>query len=108
MLAGKYLEGKAMPAIVEKMHSLLVGRKIIDVGYVIDPAEDAQYRKPWPYITLDDDQVLIIQADDESNAPGAVNVNPSKDLMCECDVSKHGNKRITWLNGRKRLVPLGC
>ncbi len=62
-----------MPGILAKAQSLLLGAKIVSVGYThLDDEDDTI----WPAILLDNGTMLIASCDDEGNHPGSVFIEP--------------------------------
>jgi hypothetical protein len=66
---GRKLKGAAMPERLAAFQKAAIGRTIKTVGYL--QFEDGE-AEVWPCIGLDDGTFLIVQSDDEANAPGVV------------------------------------
>lgn len=61
----KKLRGSAMPRIVKAFEKGVVGRKIVQIGYV------ALGDEPYPVLILDDGTTVMALQDDEGNGPGS-------------------------------------
>lgn len=79
---GSQLHGSAMPRILAKAQSLMIGRTIVAVGYV--EQEDGNV---WPCIELDNGTTLTVSRDDEGNGPGSLFIQTEDDGETLCRTS---------------------
>lgn len=78
---GTKLVGQAMPKILAGFRKKVVGRTIVDAGYIKMP--DAGV---YPVLVLDNGETVYAMADDEGNGPGVMALGLSNDMLCETDV----------------------
>lgn len=82
---GKELPGSAMPRVILNARGLLIGRRIVDLGYInyVDPFSGERYQ---PCLVLDDGTKILAQMDDENNGPGVLaleNKDGYGELLCQ-------------------------
>lgn len=70
-----------MPKIVSHAQLLLVGRKIVAVGYHENGGE------VWPCLILDDNTRITASMDDEGNGPGSLFIEGVEDGETLCATS---------------------
>ena len=80
IIKGSQLNGSAMPGILTKFRAAVIGRTIVDAGYLImgtpeGEEEDYEDETAWPCLVLDNGETVIIQRDDEGNGPGTPVLN---------------------------------
>lgn len=61
---GTKLVGAAMPKILAEFQVAVIGKKIVNAGYITTGGEC------WPVLLLEDGENITIQSDDEGNGPG--------------------------------------
>ena len=71
---GAKLTGAAMPRILSEFQKLVVGKTIVQAGYVhFDDQEGGGVPSgAWPFLLLNDKTLILAQADDEMNGPGVL------------------------------------
>lgn len=67
-LAAEYLDGRAMPKLLEDFARLSKGKRIVEAGYSIDSGE------AWPFLLLEDGTLISAGKDDEANGPGVLHL----------------------------------
>lgn len=80
---GDTLNGKTAE-IIQLFQKRLVGKTIVDAGYMID--ED---QEPWPCLVMDNGHLLIGMMDDEGNGPGVMCFQDAR----LCQTSKRQTKK---------------
>jgi len=61
-----HLRGTAVPKILGDFKQAVVGRKVINAGYL------TVYGEAYPFVELDDGTFITAAADDEGNGPGVL------------------------------------
>jgi hypothetical protein len=79
---GKDMNGEAMPRLMTNFRLAVLGRKIVDVGYLIMDGE------AFPCIALDNGDSIIIQRDDECNGPGVPVTALHGHILCQTHPKK--------------------
>jgi hypothetical protein len=79
---GSKLGGGSMPKILAEFRRAVVGRRIVEAGY-IDLNGDGQ---AWPILLLEGGENIVINMDDEGNGPG-VPVTSKAKCLCETTIT---------------------
>lgn len=78
------LYGSAMPDILKKFQSDVVGRTITEAGYIDDGGQ------AWPVLLLDNGTYIQASMDDEGNGPGVLFGNTG--ILCQTSFVKKPRK----------------
>lgn len=73
---GRKLTGAAMPKILADFRQAVIGKRIIDAGYINLNGDG----EAWPVLILEGAENIIIQRDDECNGPGVAVTSKDKSL----------------------------
>lgn len=69
-----------MPRLVAEFRKAIVGKKIVDAGYIV------QSGVAWPCLVLNDGNTIVCQMDDEGNGPGSLVDNKGSCLCATAPV----------------------
>lgn len=84
MIPADKLRGSAMPKILKGFTTAVLGKKIVQVGYV------ALGDIPYPVLILDDGSSILAGRDDEGNGPGVFDWAGAKsgaEKLCETNIA---------------------
>lgn len=73
--------------IMAKFRSRIVGRTVVDVGYVISPEDDGEEPTAYPALVMDDGHLLTAWIDDEGNGPGVILFKDAR--LCQTHIEKN-------------------
>lgn len=79
--AADHLVGEAMPKILKRFRAQVIGRKIVNAGYVIHPETPWGGREAIPVLVLDNGELIEAMRDDEGNGPGVFTTGSG--ILCE-------------------------